>query len=175
VTTPDDVVQRVLSYVDHQAAKSAEELRQLIDRTVAEFDGRLAGVSEEQARFRPAADEWSIVDVLGHLSDATAWTARVAAGLARGQTTAPSGGVSPEPERATPSFAALRQRMSGAWDAVRQAIDGMPADADLSATFAHFMFGAFNCKQWLAFARVHALDHAQQVDAIKAHPRYPSA
>jgi hypothetical protein len=174
VTTPDDVVQRVLSYVGHQATKSPEELRQLIDRTVAEFDGRLAGVSEEQARFKPAADEWSIVDVLGHLSDATAWTGRLAAGLARGETP-PSGSVSPEPEGAAPSFAALRQRMSGAWDAVRGAIDGMPADADLSATFAHFMFGAFNCKQWLVFARVHALDHVQQIDAIKAHPGYPAA
>lgn len=175
MTTPDDVVQSVLSYVNHQAGKGPDELRRLIERTVAEFDERLAGMSEEQARFRPGDDEWSVNDVLHHISSATAWTAGVASALARGGATPPAGDVSPEPAAGDGSLASLRARMADAWDAVRRSLDGLPAEPDLSAAFRHPAFGDLNCMQWLAFVRVHALDHAQQIDEIKADRGYPAA
>ncbi len=170
MVTPEDVVQRVRSYIDHQATKGPGEVRQLIERTVGEFDERLAGVSEEQARFKPAADEWSVVEVLSHISSVTAFSARVIAALARGEM-AP---LTSEGPGAPVSLAALRERMADAWAAVHQSIEGLPAEPDLSATFAHPAFGEFNCMQWLVFVRVHALDHAQQIDKIKSDSRYPA-
>ena len=167
-------MQRVLSYVNHQAAKGPEELQRLIERTVSEFDERLDGVSEEQARFKPAADAWSVIEVLRHLSSVTAGTARLAAGLARGDVTSPSGDVGAEPGADAGTLASLRGRMADAWAAVRQSLDGMPAEPDVSSTFSHPFFGDLNCKQWLAFARVHAIDHAQQIDKIKAAPDFPA-
>ncbi len=35
------------------------------------------------------------------------------------------------------------------------------------------MFGPLNGKEWIAFQRLHAMDHVQQMEKVKAHPGYP--
>ena len=50
-----------------------------------------------------------------------------------------------------------------------------PPIQKLSQKFPHPIFGQLNLKEWFAFHRVHALDHIQQIDKIKADPNYPSA
>ncbi len=44
----------------------------------AELQQRLQGLSDEALRFRPTPESWSIVEILGHLTDVDAvWPARV--------------------------------------------------------------------------------------------------
>jgi hypothetical protein len=45
----------------------------------------------------------------------------------------------------------------------------------LDKSFSHPLFGPLNLKEWLAFQRIHSMDHIQQIDEIKADPNYPSA
>ena len=46
---------------------------------------------------------------------------------------------------------------------------------NLDKSFPHPIFGPLNLKEWLAFHRIHSMDHIQQIDKIKAGLGYPSA
>jgi hypothetical protein len=35
------------------------------------------------------------------------------------------------------------------------------------------MFGPLTSREWIAFQRLHAMDHIQQIEIIKANPDYP--
>ena len=49
------------------------------------------------------------------------------------------------------------------------------ASSKLERAFPHPMFGPLNLKEWIAFHRIHAMDHIQQIDKIKADAGYPAA
>jgi hypothetical protein len=36
-------------------------------------------------------------------------------------------------------------------------------------------FGPLHCKAWYLFQRVHDIDHANQINAVKEAPGYPAA
>ena len=44
----------------------------------------------------------------------------------------------------------------------------------LAESFPHPIFGPLNLKEWIAFHRIHAFDHIQQIERLKADPAYPA-
>ena len=164
----DDARQRLISYLGHQASKDVPVLVELIEEQRATLLGLLDGVSEEQAAFHPAPDQWSVADVLRHVIAAEEGVARIVESLARG--VVPGGKRvmgSQTPEEGQP-LPALIERLRAARTDLLARVRGWPASPDLAATFAHPFFGPLNCKGWLAFQRLHDADHIGQLEQIKA-------
>ena len=171
----EDARQRLVSYLGHQASKDVPVLVELIEEQRGRLLALLDGVSEEQVGFRPAPDQWSIADVLRHVTAAEKHVALVIESLARG--VVPEGRR--ETGRQTPDegqpLAALVERLRAARADLLERVRGWPASPDLSATFEHPFFGPLNCKGWVAFQRLHDADHTGQLEQIKAAPGYPAS
>jgi hypothetical protein len=66
----------------------------------------------------------------------------------------------------------LRQALARLWRETARLAVSLP-EAGLERTWEHPMFGPLNPEEWIAFQRLHAMDHIQQIEIIKANPDYP--
>ena len=170
----DDVRQRLVAYLEHQAEKDAPALIELIEEARGRLAALLDGVSAEQAAFRHAPDQWSIADVLRHVTAAEEHVAPVVESLARGAV--------PESRRTTGSqtpeegqpLEVLIERLRAARAELLKTVQGWPSEPDLSSKSEHPFFGLLNCKAWVAFQRLHDADHLGQIEQIKAAEGYPA-
>ena len=69
----------------------------------------------------------------------------------------------------------LRERIVGTFAENRKLAASLEQSDKLETSFPHPIFGPLNLKEWLAFHRIHSMDHIQQIDKIKADTKYPSA
>jgi hypothetical protein len=169
----EDARGRLISYLGHQASKDVPVLVELIEEQRGRLLALLDGVSEEQAGFHPAPDQWSIADVLRHVIAAEEGVARIVESLARGVVAEGRREMGSHiPDEAQP-LAALIERLRAARADLLARIQGWPASPELAATFEHPFFGPLNCKGWVAFQRLHDADHIGQLKQIKAAPGYP--
>ena len=53
-------------------------------------------------------------------------------------------------------------------------IDGLPEPPSYVPTSPHGFFGELHGRAWFIFQRVHDIDHANQVNAIKETEGYPA-
>jgi hypothetical protein len=169
----EDARQRLISYLGHQASKGVPVLVELIEEQRATLLGLLDGVSEEQAAFRPAPDQWSIADVLRHVIAAEEGVARIVESLARGAIPEGRRDMGSQIRDEGQPLAALVERLRAARADLLARVRGWPASPDLAATFEHPLFGPLNCKGWVAFQRLHDADHISQLEQIKAAEGYP--
>ena len=169
----EDARQRLVSYLGHQASKDVPVLVELIEEQRGRLLGLLDWVSEEQAAFRPALDQWSIADVLRHVIAGEEGVARIVESLARGVVPGGKRVIGRQtPEEGQP-LAALVERLRAARADLLARVRGWPASPDLTATSEHPFFGPLNCKGWVAFQRLHDADHIGQLEQIKAAEGYP--
>lgn len=160
----EDVRERIVSYIRHQAAKPTEAIAAL----VADSQGRLvevvSGCDEAAASRSPGPDEWSMRELVRHVIAAERGVTALVETLARSQR--------PQGERRTGSMAGdapyttLLGELRATNERMLAAIRGLPAETDLVATAAHPFFGELNCKEWAAFQRVHDEDHIQHARKI---------
>ena len=169
VTISDDVRERLVSYLKHQAEKSPEAIRGLVEKGHAQLLDRIDGLSEEQAAFKPEPDVWSVVEVLQHAAPAKRWVANLCVTLARGATPERGGG-----NATYASLAEARSALEAAHTELLAFVDGLSPDVNVEARYEHFVFGALNCLEWAAFQRVHDGDHAGQIDQIRAATGFPA-
>ncbi len=184
--TTDTRMQKALDYMRHQGAKSLADLGALMERTAADWDRCLEGMSDIQAIFKPATptgpegeDEWCAKEVLGHvlasqrgLNVTIAQMAGVEAPREAEQVRAM--GVQSSEEEAR-SLAELRPRIAEVCDESRRLVTALEEGQKLAQTFPHPVFGPLSIKEWLAFHRLHAMDHIQQIERIKMDAGYPKA
>src|SRR3954468_12149706 len=135
----EDVRQRVVGYIQHQAQKPKEEIAQM----VAESQGRLLGVlsahNDESAAKPEAPGEWCLHELTRHVVSAEEGVARLVEMLAGGGT----GKREAEPgmmAEDADSYAALIGRLQAANAKMLAAIRGLPADADTEAKSPHPFF-----------------------------------
>ena len=69
----------------------------------------------------------------------------------------------------------LRQKLADFFDETVALISRLADSNSLDAKFPHPVFGPLNIKEWLAFHRLHAMDHIQQIERIKKDSGYPKA
>ena len=84
VSLPEEARQQVVSYLEHQAGKSLADLLLLVDRAASLTEQSLLDISDAQASFRPSEGEWSVVEIISHVSASLRGTARLVEGLGRG-------------------------------------------------------------------------------------------
>lgn len=142
------------------------------------------GLSDEDINKKPAADVWSIKQVLEHLYLMEgAITKTIKDQLASGDVEK----VEDKPiERSTnrevkveaPGFAVpgndflklddLKQRLAGTHEGLKEVADDT-GEAELEAkAYPHPAFGKLNLKQWIPFVGYHELRHLEQIKEVKA-------
>jgi hypothetical protein len=161
----------------HQGAKSFADLDAMLEGTANDWANCLGSLSEAQATFRPEG-EWCAKEVVGHvlLTDRS-----INRGIARMAGVEPPTGPVPEArsmglrseEEETLPIEELAGRVAVLFDECRVLTSTLARGGSLEKTFPHPLFGQLNLKEWIAFHRLHAMDHIQQIDKIKADPAYP--
>lgn len=170
----EDAAAQVLGYARHQAQKSMPDLAALMERTGADCLSCVEGISEAQAGFS-GSEEWTVKDVLAHLISVSRAVNSDLRNLAEDK---PPKRLEAEPGMnpgTTASIDELRADLGDLWRETRDLVADLPEDGSVNATRPHPWFGPLNFREWIAFQRVHAMDHIQQIDKIKADPAYPGA
>lgn len=158
---------------------SVEALRERVERQRAELFAQTVGVSQEQADFRPAPEQWSIGEVIHHVVLVEEWVAQVLTSLARREGLAeperpPDVGEHLQPTPGCP-FEEVCRRLVEARRPTFQAVDALPAEPDPGLTWPHPLFGPLNAKEWLLALALHDRAHIRQIQRIKKSPVYPAA
>ena len=173
----EGTTERARTYVEHQASKGLASLAALVERTGADWSRCLVTVSESQATFAPAG-EWSAKEVLGHFIVSSHGVNRRITDLARGGDfaatfdTALAEGMAEESEHER-GIEELRSRVGLLFNDTKRLVNDLDEAARLHETFEHPAFGDLNLTQWIAFQRIHSMDHIQQIETIKGDPAYP--
>lgn len=179
MTQETDSVQQARGYMEHQASKGLASLSALIERTGADWSRCLETISEEQATYR-LDGEWSAKDVLGHFIVGSHGVNSKIADHAKGPDFAATLdtdwtlGMSEDSERERP-IDELRSRVGALFEETKHLVDQLEEGDRLDETFKHPAFGDLNLTQWIAFQRIHSMDHIQQIDKIKTDPEYPTS
>ena len=144
-------------------------------------------MSDGQAAFKPAVpigppgeDEWCAKEVIGHLlvsnegiNQQIVEMAGVTSPIAQHEKVSSMGAQSEADEAL--SIDRLRERIAGVFDETQNLVVSLDESDKLHQQFPHPVFGPLNLKEWIAFHRIHAMDHIQQIDKIKSDPAYPQA
>jgi uncharacterized damage-inducible protein DinB len=181
MTSQSDERARVRGYLLSQGERYTYlELWPRLVKARLEVLDALEGVSDGQARFKPDRDEWSIRQVALHVLNGSKRVAHLVELLARGGpvSSESAGGsiaanIDPAPEETDMRVEELRDgllRDALAWSTLTQ---GLPEPPSFDATAEHNFFGDLHSRAWYLFQRVHDLDHARQIAAIKESPGYP--
>ena len=164
-----DEEKRIRSYLEAQGAKlSPAAIIEKVRAAMADLGAAANAVPAARFCERPADDEWSANEVLGHV---------VAAGAYFGGCIASALDGAPPPQRMKdPGAVGAPARGAGEWSELlardRAALFArvLRADplADLERPIEHGMFGTLNWRETLLFMRLHDLDHAGQLRKIAA-------
>jgi hypothetical protein len=173
--------ERVGAYITHNAAKSPDALRALVERGHADLLAAFEGLSQAQATFKPAPDVWSVLQVLDHVVTAKRGVARICARLARGDVppgTGQEGDAQGQDGITARHFATVEEAAAAAnveQEGLLAFIDSITPETNVEARFTHFVFGALNCRGWAAFQRVHDGDHMGQIRQVLESPGFPQS
>ena len=170
----------------------AQELLNHLARARAELAEAVASVPPSARQTRPAADQWSVAEILEHLAIVET---RIGAMVAKDVAAAKAAGLARETSESsvldTVDIAGLKdrrqKRVAGeaslptggltadeAWarlEASRASLEAALRDADGWAletlTQSHPRLGAMNLYQWIGFVGAHESRHAAQIAAIR--------
>lgn len=175
----EDEQQRVSSYLLAQGEKRSwlELWPRVVDARIELLDS-ISRVTEEQAAFKPAEDDWSIAEVALHVLDGSRRTADLIRALAYGEapkeTPQEIGAVDPARREVDSGWNELRNDLLRDSVAFSQVFEGLPEPPAFTPTRDHPFFGPLHSRAWFVFQRVHDLDHMRQVSAIKELDGYPA-
>lgn len=171
-----DVIEKAVGYCTHQASKGIDSLIALMERTSEDWHRCLDGVSDAQAEFSPAAGEWTSKEVVTHLLLATASVNDQIQKLASGEDVGQLASGAPDERPAeTTSVAELSTKTVAIFGEIARLTRTLEGNAYLDRQFPHPAFGQLNIMQWIAFQRLHGMDHMQQIEKNKADAGYPEA
>jgi hypothetical protein len=159
--------------------------------------GEAAGLSQAQADWRGSAGEWSIGEILHHLSVAEIQTGKLTTKLVRDAGAAgtlkpyPSGVTSfePLPARDTHGMQAppvvlpesgrsvvqLLAEMRAVRTRSRESIDKLARLDPRPLVFPHFALGDLHLAQWWMLQAAHDRIHLRQIRAVKGAADFPGA
>jgi hypothetical protein len=179
---------------------TAEERKQLVEEleeTKAALLESTEGLTEEQWRFKPSTEEWSVAECLEHITIVENRLVSRVRDLAAGPPSpeevlaqaagkedvirklVPSrrGKVKAPPEASpTNRWADAAARRANFSDTRDRTIAYVKTTDDpvASCTFAHFVFGPLNGYQWMIFVAAHSERHRKQLNEVKLHAAFPA-
>ena len=183
LTLPDEKRAMVIAFVRDNAKKSPAEIEAVVQEGHDELFAALDEVSEAQAAWKPSENDWSVLELMAHVVTVKQITFGLSSSLSQGQLPPGAGPEWEEPSRqdgvtiATP--ATLADARAGA-EAAHQLLLGYIRKLDDGAintetVFRHFLFGAFNAREWPVFQRIHDGDHGPTIGKIRSMAGFPAA
>lgn len=148
-------------------------------------------LSQAQADWHPSPDDWSVGEIVHHLTLAEVATGKLTSKLlkeATGTEPFPPGLAfaslpdwPPGPREAPPvvrpeigrAIDELLRDMRAARERTRQSIERLAAVDPRPLRFRHFRLGELDLGQWWLLQARHDGDHLQQITRIKATPGFP--
>ena len=159
--------------------------------------GEVERLSQAQADWRPSEQDWSIGEIVHHLTLAEINTGKLTTKLTR--EAAQQGKVAPFPSDLA-TFRVLPPRPPGTAEAPpvvrpekgrpieqliadmettrarsRESIEKLAALDPRRLTWSHFALGELDLSQWWMLQAAHDRDHLQQLRGVKARPGFPAA
>jgi hypothetical protein len=170
-------------------------LAQELDTVRAEVLREADGLSQAQADWRPSANDWSVGEILHHLTISEINTGKLTSKLLKetGSTTAayppdlagfaPLPAWPPGPREAPPvvrpekghPIGQLLHDMRAARERSRQSLERLATVDPRALTWRHFTLGEMDLGQWWMLQAAHDRDHLQQLRRIKKSPGFPRA
>ena len=141
----------------------------------------LDGVSDAQAAWKPAPDEWSILELMDHVVTIKRFLVALTQHMSQGAW--PPGLTEAWQEESAQdgatvarftSIAEARDAADAAHDALLAFLRGVTPEMNTEKTFTHFLFGAMNFREWIIFERIHDGDHGPTIARIKSREGYPA-
>jgi len=155
------------------------------------------GLSQAQADWRPSERDWSVGEILHHLTLAEINTGKLTTKLTREAVQAgkllpfsselqafePLPASPPGPAEAPPfvrpekgqPVGQLLANMKATRERSRESIEKLGTWDPRALTWEHFRLGALNLAQWWMLQAQHDRDHLQQLRAVKATPGFSKA
>jgi uncharacterized damage-inducible protein DinB len=165
--TREQEVARVRSYLASQSMRrTPEQVVEAVREAHRQFLEATASVPEAAFRTSPQVGEWSAADVLAHVCTVATFEERAI------RTIVERGEKPPDvPDVLEPApLTVTREDMLATLEKAREQMFAVALKADpeayLDITCGHREFGQMNWREWLLFSRVHALDHAHQMQSI---------
>lgn len=153
------------------------------------------GLSQAQADWRASDKDWSVGEILHHLTLAEVNTGKLTTKLIKEADAAgklapypselkaftPLPPPAPGPMEAPPvvrpekghPIGQLLADMKAARERSRQSIERLGSVDPRPLTWKHFALGELNLAQWWMLQALHDRDHLQQLRAVKASPGFP--
>ena len=174
-----------------------EKLWRDLERVRAEVLQEVDGLSQAQADWKPGADDWSVGEIVHHLTIAEIATGKLTTKLTREaeaagtlqpfpadlrelrpMSAAPAAGAdAPQvvwPERGRP-IATLVGDMKATRTRSRQSIEKLGGVDPRPLVFKHFRLGDLDLSQWWQLQAQHDAIHLAQIRDVKTRPGFPSA
>jgi hypothetical protein len=169
---PQDVRDRVVSYIQYQATKPRASIIELVQTSQQRYLDVVGKLDDMAAAKKPAPDEWSIRELLRHVLQAQQDVALLVESLSRGtqpprDVTGRRGAGTQIDDDSRP-LAALIEQLRGVNETMLNAITSLPESPDVETKAPHPFFGPLNCLEWAVFQRVHDEDHVQHAQKILA-------
>jgi hypothetical protein len=153
------------------------------------------GLSQAQADWRPSEREWSIGEILHHVTLAETGTGKLTSKLLKDARPplpsfpadlrafpplpAPPPGPAEAPEVVYPERGHAVDRLVADLHAVRersrQAVERLAAVDPRELTWRHFRLGEMDLSQWWQLHARHEADHLEQLRAVKAAKGFPGS
>ncbi|HEY3064931.1 MAG TPA: DinB family protein [Methylomirabilota bacterium] len=162
----------------------------------AEVLSAVEPLSQQQANWKPAERDWSVGEIVHHLTIAEIATGKLTTKLTReaeaagtaapfpgdltelpGLPMSPGGGEAPPvvwPEHGKP-IGELIADMKATRDRSRQSIDKLGRIDPRPLVFKHFRFGDLNLAQWWKLQAQHDALHLAQIRDVMRNPGFPRA
>ena len=179
---PENLRLAAIEFVRTNGRQPAAQIEGIVDAGHRSIMSALDRITETQAAYKPAPDDWSVLELMAHVVSTKQIVGTLATALAQGalppgfgpalETQATQDGVT------VARFGTLAEARAAADDAhavMMALVRGLDAPVNTDLQFKHYIFGAFNCREWAVFQRVHDDNHAPQVSAIKASAGFPLA
>jgi hypothetical protein len=170
--------------------KPVEALWSELEAVRADILREAEGLSQGQADWKPSEKDWSVGEVVHHLTLAEVATGKLTTKLTREAAAAGASGHFPadltafKPFPAPPAGAAdapevvwpeRLSTMRATRERSRQSIEKLGAIDPRPLTFKHFRFGELDLSQWWQLQAHHDGIHLAQIREIKRAPGFPRA
>jgi hypothetical protein len=159
----------------------------------AEVLREVEGLTQRQSEWRAAPDDWSVGEIVHHLTIAEVSTGKLTSKLLREAgdalrpfpadlaAVAPLPPSPPGPAEAPPvvrpeqgpDIGQLVRDMRAARQRSRQSIERLAGVDPRPLTWRHFRLGDLDLAQWWVLQARHDADHLQQLRRVKASPEFP--
>lgn len=180
----------------HMTADEHAKILNWLEESRKEFLAAIDGLSDEQWKWKPAPDRWSVGEtaehvvlaetlLFGNVQKAVASPANPAwEEKTKGKTEfiervmAPRLGKAQAPEPIVPKGAMTQAQVKERFEAQRADILKFAADTDVAlkehtAEHPFPVFGTLNAYQWLIYVPLHTMRHDKQIAEVKATAGYP--